>query len=269
MRKFPESPVLTAGRIAPGSIVCVCRDDGADATLLRRRATSSRAADCFVTPKAVVTAADNLTFLRSVAAEGATFALVRTAAGIEGFIHSKYVVPHKSSSGEVAVKVTGGADDAGGVATGDALLPFDFDVEWVERWSLTDGSTYYNTKTFACLKQRPECFPSLAPLLSRGPVPLRSKAIVHPAFIFTSPSPLPSPAACFIDPEEPAAFAFVSQSSESPSRLTFPDFFACLQKFRTQLGGSRGTDAPQMKRYTGTCQAARCSLFVSSSDASF
>jgi hypothetical protein len=268
MRKFPESPAVTAGRIAPGSIVCVRRDDGGDATLLRRRATSSRAADCFVTPKAVVTAADNLTFLRTVAAEGATFALVRTAAGIEGFIHSKYVLPHKSSSGEVAVKVKGGGgggaveDDAGGVAAGGALLPFDFDVEWVERWSLADGSTYYNTKTFACVKQRPDCFPPLAPLQQCGPVLLRSKAIIPPAFIFKSPSPLPSPATCFIDPEEPAAFAFVSQSSESPSRLTFPDFFASLQKFRTQLGGSRGTDAPQMKRYTGTCQAAHCSLFV-------
>jgi hypothetical protein len=293
--------------IAPGSLVCIRRDDGTDATLLRRRPTVSRAADAFVTPKLVITAADRLMFLKMDIAEGASFALVRTDFGVEGYVHLSYITPvsspapghsapissstaapckffasggcakgsackfahvppapaarvHSSKSGAfssgVPAKEKGGSGvgfpKASGGASSDSLSPFHFVVEWVERLSV-GGSSYYNTRTFAAQQHRPDCFPSYAPLVQRGPEALRSKSILHPAFLPESPSLSPPAAARFIDPEEPVSFAVAASANPpSPSPLTFTDFFASLQKFRSQLGGSRCADkVPEMKRYTG------------------
>ena len=141
-----------------------------------------------------------------------------------------------------------------------APAPFHFDVEWIELWSATKGSSYFNTKRSTSQTQRPICFPSSAPL-HQSPIALRAKSIVHPAFLRKSPSPKPSAAACFIDPEEPAAAAAAAAASPaaamarpSPPQQTFPDFFACLQKHRSQLGGDRfAASVPEMKRYTGAC----------------
>jgi hypothetical protein len=312
--------------IAPGSLVCVRRDDGKDATLLRQRPTVSRGADAFVVPKLVITAADRLVFLKSVFAEGASFAFVRTDFGVEGYVHLSYIKPLSSpapghsahahghsapvssstaapckffasgvctkgsackfahvapapaahvdstksaafSSGVPAKGKGGGGVGfakafGGGATSSDDLSPFHFVVEWVEQWS-SSGSSYYNTKTFAPQKHRPDCFPSCAPLVQRGPEALRSKSILHPAFLPESPSPSPPTAARFIEPEESVSFAVAASSNPpSPQQLTFTDFFASLQKLRSQLGGSRCADAvPQMKRYTGMHFVARMAFF--------
>jgi hypothetical protein len=276
-----------------GSLVCLRRDDGSDATLLRQRPTSSRAADAFVVPKVVLTAADRLTYLKTVSAEGAAFARVLTGAGIEGYVSLKYVVaappsasaahsahPHAhhalahkpDTSGHAKPPVKGKSgtgfakpqDTGAGAAPAPfgraAPAPFHFDVEWIELWSATKGSSYFNTKRSTSQTQRPICFPSSAPL-HQSPIALRAKSIVHPAFLRKSPSPKPSAAACFIDPEEPAAAAAAAAASPaaamarpSPPQQTFPDFFACLQKHRSQLGGDRfAASVPEMKRYTGAC----------------
>jgi hypothetical protein len=276
------------GHFAPGSLVCLRRDDGTDSTLLRRRPTSSRTPDAFVSPKVVLTGADRLTYLQTVTADGAAFALVRTAADVEGFVslkhvaaaahpehsHAHHAVSHKhggSSSDEVPVagKSGGGVGvaRAHGVhhhrgdakaaakvapASSDNEQPFNFDVEWIELWS-ANGISYFNTKRGTSQMQRPGCFPSSAPIHQRGPIALRSKAIVHSAFI-RNPSPPPIVAAHFIDPEDPVAVALpaAAPARPPPPQQTFRDFFACLQKHRQQLGGSRFAEAvPKMKRYTG------------------
>jgi hypothetical protein len=88
------------------------RDDGTDSTLLRSRATNSRAADAFTTPRLVLTSADRITFLNAVqgthpfptslpvriaspvslAAEDTSFAHVRTSSGVQGYVQTKYLV---------------------------------------------------------------------------------------------------------------------------------------------------------------------------------
>lgn len=103
-----------------GSIVIMKRDDGTDSTLLRCRATNSRAADAFTTPRLVLTSADRITFLNAVqgthpfptclldriaspvslAAEDTSFAHVRTSSGAQGYVQTKYLVsaaPHQAS----------------------------------------------------------------------------------------------------------------------------------------------------------------------------
>jgi hypothetical protein len=52
--------------IPSGSIVVLKRDDGADSTLLRSRATNSRGADAFTKPRVALTSADRITFLNAV-----------------------------------------------------------------------------------------------------------------------------------------------------------------------------------------------------------
>jgi hypothetical protein len=95
-----------------GTIVVMKRDDGTDSTLLRSRATNSRAADAFTTPRLVLTSADRITFLNAVqgtrpfptslpvriaspvslAAEDTSFAHVRTSSGVQGYVQTKYLV---------------------------------------------------------------------------------------------------------------------------------------------------------------------------------
>ncbi len=65
------------GNLLPcGSLVLMKRDDGSDSTLLRSRATSSRAADAFTTPRCIVTSSDNLVFLNTVEGMCAFFVFV-------------------------------------------------------------------------------------------------------------------------------------------------------------------------------------------------
>ena len=278
--------------IPQGSVVRLRRDDGADVTLLRQRPTSSRTADAFVTPKIVLTSADRLTFLQTVAAEGTSFSIVRTTSGVQGYVQAKYLVPVPapvSSAFHPALSLTDAVAcryypaghcsrgfacnfahasapspaKAAGVVTGfkaaaalaapvDHPLPFHFNVEWVQRWSATDGTSYYNTKNKISHKQRPACFPSHAPLHLRSPIALHSKSILPPPFIHEFPSP-PSTPLCFVEPDEPSAVpAPTAPPRHPPSEITFPDFFASLQTYRSLLGGSRSSSAmPLMKRYTG------------------
>ncbi len=56
----------SSNHISSGSIVVIKRDDGTDSTLLRCRATNSRAADAFTTPRLALTSADQITFLNAV-----------------------------------------------------------------------------------------------------------------------------------------------------------------------------------------------------------
>ena len=74
-----------------GSAVCIKRDDGSDRTLLRVRPTNSRADDAFVVPKVAITGDDRLQLLQNTAAEGASFSLVKTSSGVEGYVQSKYI----------------------------------------------------------------------------------------------------------------------------------------------------------------------------------
>jgi hypothetical protein len=270
---------------ARGSPVFLRRDDGADATLLRQRPTSSRSPDAFVVPKVVLSAADRLSFLEIVEAEGMAFALVRTASGVQGFVNCKYVQvahahaappgKHKAtgysevgvkgtgSSGEHVAKAAGGGFGSGGHASDSVaapthdVVPFRFDVVWEERWSARDGISYYNTTTRTSHRQRPDCFPLFGPLHQHGPVALRCKSIVHPFFVRQAAAPPPvSASTVFIDPEQPAAVVAPAPSSAPPR--TFAHFFASLQKYRAQLGGMRCADAvPVMKRYTGMYECAR------------
>ena len=270
----PWNTPRMSGILARGSPVFLFRDDGTDATLLRQRPTNSRSADAFVVPKVVISAADRLLFLDLVEAEGVAFALVRTASGVQGFVNSKYLVPAHAGPGkhgatgysEVGAKGKGSSAKYAGQAAGsgghasasvgvpaqaDDLVPFRFDVLWEERWSATGGITYYNTKTRTSHTQRPDCFPLFGPFHQHGPVALRSKSIIHPFFVQKPPSPSPIPAAAvFLDPEQPTP-ALVSPPSSAPPQ-SFADFFACLQKYRAQLGGARCADAvPVIRRYTG------------------
>ncbi len=65
MIKLPGAGAL--GCITLDSQLYLRRDDGSDVTLLRRRATSSRAADALLSPKVVITGADRSTYLHIVA----------------------------------------------------------------------------------------------------------------------------------------------------------------------------------------------------------
>jgi len=102
----------SSNHIPSGGIVVIKRDDGTNSTLLRCRATNSRAADAFTTPRLALTSADQITFLNAVqgtrpllkislhglhspiapAAEGTSFAFVRTSSGVAGYVQTKYLV---------------------------------------------------------------------------------------------------------------------------------------------------------------------------------
>jgi hypothetical protein len=88
--------------IATGSSVFIKRDDGSDRTLLRSRPTNSRSDDAFVTPKVTISGDDRLVLLQTATAEGTAFSFVRTSAGAEGYVQSKYIVLAPSTSADVS-----------------------------------------------------------------------------------------------------------------------------------------------------------------------
>ena len=72
--------------------VTVRRADGTNSTLLRKFATTSRAADVFTTPTVQVSNGEKVAVLQQTTAAGTIpFAWVRTAAGAEGYINARYL----------------------------------------------------------------------------------------------------------------------------------------------------------------------------------